>query len=153
MIKKVDHIAFAVKDLKKTITHAEKLGGKHLFTVQIEKRGYEVAAMQFGEAVLTFLRPIREDSAVQDYLNERGEGLHHIGLEVENLDEYINKLESEGINIPVKRLGGSDRREILADEKDGFGYVLQLIEWKGGPDIPAEERMARFSNFPRSQLS
>ena len=153
MIKKVDHIAFAVKDLNKTLAHAEKLGGKHLFTVQIEKRGYEVAAVRFGEAVLTFLTPMREDSAVQDYLNERGEGVHHIGLEVESLDEYINKLESEGLNIPVKRLGGTDRREILTEEKDGFGYVLQLIEWKGGPDMPIEERMARFNEFPRENLS
>ena len=147
MIRRVDHIAFAVKDLDRAIEHVEKYGGKHLFTCLVEKDGYEVAAAQLGECVFTFLRPVREDSFVQGFLNRKGEGLHHIGLEVENLRVYVKKLESKQIKIPVKQLEGPGRIEALVSPSDGFGHVLQLIEWETGANISIEQRIARLIRY------
>ena len=147
MIRRIDHIAFAVKDLDRAIAHAEKYGAKHLFTSLVEKDGYEVAAVRLGECVFTFLRPVRENSFVQGFLNKKGEGLHHIGLEVENLRAYASALESEEITIPVKQLEGHGRIEVLVSPKDGFGHVLQLIEWETGADVSLEKRIARFVRY------
>ena len=147
MIVRVDHIAFAVKNMDKAIALAEKYGGKHLFTSPVEKDGYEVAAVQLGECVLTFLQPVKEDSFVQQFIDRKGEGVHHIGVEAESLDRYIKELESEGIRLPQKELEGNGRREVLTNPKDSFGTVLQIIEWTGGANITPEERIERLTKY------
>ena len=83
MIVRMDHIAFAVNDLEKAIEHAKLFGGKYLFTQEVEKDGYKVAGMAIGEMVLTLMTPTREDSWVRKYIDKNGEGLNHLGIEVE----------------------------------------------------------------------
>ena len=85
MIRRVDHVAFAVNDVEKAVEHALKYGGEYLFTSRVEKGGYIVAAVRLDECVLTFLQPFRDDSFVKDLLDKNGEGVHHIGIEVENI--------------------------------------------------------------------
>ena len=50
---------------------------------------------------------------MKEFLNRRGEGIHHLGLEVDNLEEYVKELESRGIRVPVKQFKGNGRKEAL----------------------------------------
>lgn len=147
MIVRVDHIAFAVRDLEKAVTRALNYGGKHIFTSPAEKEGYVVAAVQFGECVLTFLEPIGEDSFVHKFLERTGEGVHHIGLEVENIEEYSKVLKSQGIKLTDNQIDGEGRKEFLVGPKDGFGTLLQVIEWPQGSDVTPEERIKRLLEY------
>jgi hypothetical protein len=70
-----------------------------------------------------------------------------LGLEVDNLEEYVKELESRGVKVPVKQFKGDGRKEALVSPKDGFGTVLQLIEWKGSADISPDERIARMGKY------
>ena len=147
MIKRIDHIAFAVKDLEKAITHAKKYGGKHLFTSHVEKDGYVLGAVQLGECILTYLQPVKEDSFVKAFIDRKGEGIHHIGLEAENIEDYVSKLESGEIKLPVQELEGDRRKEVLVSPEDSFGTIFQIIEWKGGADMPLEKRIERMIEY------
>lgn len=148
MIVRVDHIAFAVNDLEKAIEHAKLFGGEHLFTQDVEKDGYQVAGVAIGEMLWSFMQPVTEDSWVRNYIDKNGEGLNHIGIEVENVKEYAKELEAKGIKIPVKLYDEDDgRKEVLVSPKDGYGYVLQLIEWPGGSKTTPEERKARLTGY------
>jgi hypothetical protein len=81
------------------------------------------------------------------FIEERGEGLHHLGLEVDDLDEYIQELEKKQVRIPVKSLDGEFRREILLSPKEASGVVWQVIEWKSGSDLNLEERIERLHRY------
>jgi len=147
-IVRLDHIAFAVKDLDHAIAHAkEKYGAKFLAKHDAKEQKYTVAVLQLGESILSLITPMEEGGFVKEFLNRRGEGIQHLGLEVDNLEEYVKELESRGIKVPVKQFKGNERKEVLVGPKDGFGTVLQLIEWKGGADISPDERIARMMKY------
>lgn len=148
MIRRLDHVAFAVNDVEKAVEQALKYGGEYLFTSRVDKDGYLVAAVRMNECVLTFLQPFRDDSFVKDFLDAKGEAVHHIGIEVENIEEYVSKLESAGIKVPVRELEeGTGRKEVLVGPRHAFGVVFQLIEWAEGADVSLEQRIARFIKY------
>lgn len=147
-IVRVDHIAFAVKDLEQAIVRAEeKYGAKLLAKHNNEEQKYTVALLRLGENFIGLLTPMEEGGFVKDFLDKRGEGVHHIGLEVDDLEVYVKELESRGVNVPVKQLKGDGRKEALVSPRDGFGTVFQLIEWKSGANTSPSERLARVVKY------
>ena len=148
MIVRPDHIAFAVNDLEKAISHAKLFGGKHIFTQEVEKDGYKVAGVALGEMILTLMAPTRDDSFVRKFIDKNGESVNHIGIEVDNVEAYAEELEEKGIKVPVKQFDKDDgRKEILIGPKDGFGIVLQLIEWPEGSQTTPEQRIERLTDY------
>jgi lactoylglutathione lyase/methylmalonyl-CoA/ethylmalonyl-CoA epimerase len=149
-IKRVDHIAIAVRNLEKSITLFETLFGAKLIT---KKRGtmqghpMAVAYMQVGENIFALDEAVDPDGFIAKFIEKRGEGLHHLGLEVDDLDEYIQELEAKNIRIPVKDLDGEFRREILLSPREANGVVWQVIEWQSGPDLSLEERIERLHQY------
>lgn len=149
-IKRVDHIALAVRNLEKSIALFETLFGAKLIT---KKRGImqgnpmAVAYMQVGENIFALDEAVNPDGFIAKFIEQRGEGLHHLGLEVDNLDEYIQELEAKQIRIPVKDLGGEFRQEILLSPREANGVVWQVIEWKGNSDLSLEERIERLHQY------
>lgn len=149
-VKRVDHIAIAVRDLDKSIALFETLFGAKLI---MKKRGemqgnpMAVAYMQVGENIFALDEAVDPDGFIARFIEQRGEGLHHIGLEVENLDGYIQALEAKNIRIPVKDLDGDFRREILLSPREANGVVWQVIEWQGGADLTLQERIERLHEY------
>jgi len=149
-IKRVDHIAIAVRDLDKSIALFETLFGAKLIT---KKRGVmqghpmAVAYLQIGENIFALDEAVDPNGFIARFIDQRGEGLHHLGLEVDNLDAYIQELEAKNIRIPVKELDGAFRREILLSPREASGVVWQVIEWKGGSDLSLEERIERLHQY------
>lgn len=149
-IKRVDHIAIAVRNLDHSIPLFEKLFGAKLI---VRKRGMmqghpmAVAYMLMGESIIALDEAVTPDGFIAKFIEKRGEGLHHIGLEVDNLDEYIRDLEAKNVRIPVKSLDGEFRREILLSPREASGVVWQVIEWKSGSGLTLEERIERLHQY------
>jgi methylmalonyl-CoA epimerase len=149
-IKRVDHIAIAVRSLDQSIPLFEKLfGAKLIVRKHMVMQGHPgaVAYMQIGENILALDEAATPDGFIAKFIEKRGEGLHHIGLEVDNLDAYIRELEAKDVRIPVKSLEGDFRREILLSPKEASGVVWQIIEWKSGADLSLEERIERLHQY------
>ena len=144
-IKRIDHVAIAVRDCDQAIEQYTKLlNAKHVRTeVLREKAGMvKVAYMQIGENILSLVQSLEPDGFINQHIDRHGEGLHHLGLEVDDLDGFIAQVEGNGYRIPL-RDEFSNRSEVVLRPRDANGVVLQVLQWKGGTDATVEDRIER----------
>ena len=144
-IKRIDHVAIAVRDVAQaTEQYVKLLNAVHIRTETLrEKAGMvKVAYMQIGENVLSLVQSLEEDGFINQHIAKHGEGLHHMGLEVDNLEEFIQDVEGKGYKIPL-RDEFSNRDEVVLRPRDAAGVVLQILQWKGGSDATVDDRVAR----------
>ena len=144
-IKRIDHVAIAVRDCDQaTEQYTKLLNAKHVRTeVLREKAGMvKVAYMQIGENVLSLVQSLEPDGFINQHIDKHGEGLHHLGLEVDDLDGFIAQVEGNGYKIPL-RDEFSNRSEVVLRPRDANGVVLQVLQWKGGSDATVEDRIQR----------
>ena len=146
-IKRIDHVAIAVRDCDQAIEQYKKLlNAVHIRTeVLREKAGMvKVAYMQIGENILSLAQSLEPDGFLNQHIDKHGEGLHHMGLEVDNLAEFIQEVEGKGYKIPL-RDEFSNRSEVVHELPPNTqgGVVLQVLEWKGGSDATVEDRIDR----------
>jgi len=144
-IKRIDHVAIAVRDADQACAqYVALLNAVHIRTeTLIEKAGpVKVAYLQIGENVLSLVQSLEPGGFIDKHIEKHGEGLHHMGLEVDDLDEFVRDIEAKGFQIPL-RDEFSNRREVVLRPRDAAGVVLQVLQWKGGSDATVEDRIAR----------
>lgn len=133
-IKGVNHLGFAVKNLDESIRSAEEnLGGELIIKFESTKQKYIGALIQLGESIISLIESTDENGFIAKFVESSGEGIQHIGLEIDNLDEYVKDLESKGIRVDKTDMADENFPEALVGPKTGFGVVLQLMQWKAGP--------------------
>lgn len=133
MVKKIDHIAIAVKDLEEAVRrYREILGLKYLGTETVAEQKVKVAFFQAGDVLLEITAPVSEDSPVSNFLAERGGGIHHISFEVENIEQEIAEWEQKGVTmIDQKARSGAHQSKIaFAHPKSFSGVLVELKEKK-----------------------
>jgi len=144
-IKRIDHVAIAVRDADQaTQQYVNLLNAVHIRTeILREKAGpVKVSYIQIGDNVLSLVESLEPDGFINQHIAKHGEGLHHMGLEVDNLNEFIQEVESKGYKIPL-RDEFSNRSEVVLRPRDAAGVVLQILQWKGGSDSTVEDRIER----------
>ena len=144
-IKRIDHVAIAVRDADQATLQFVKLLGAVPIRTEIlrEKAGMvKVSYLQLGENVISLAQSLEADGFLNQHIAKHGEGLHHMGLEVDDLDEFTRDIEAKGFRIPL-RDEFSNRREVVLRPKDAAGVVLQIVEWNGGSEVSIEERIER----------
>ena len=144
-VKRIDHIAIAVKDADAATEQFKKLLGAKPIRTEVlqEKAGpVKVSYMQLGENVVTLIQSMEENGFINQHIAKHGEGVHHVGLEVDHLEEFVKEVEGKGFKIPL-RDEFSNRSEVVLRPKDSAGVVLQIVEWKGGSDKTIEDRVQR----------
>src|SRR5438309_11878862 len=92
----IDHLGIAVKSLAQARKFYEALGLRVSSEEVVEHEKVRVAMLPLGESRIELLEATSEDSAVARFIAKRGEGLHHIALEVENLPAAIESLKKIG---------------------------------------------------------
>ena len=148
-IKRIDHVAIAVKDVEQAVAqYVGLLNAVHIRTETLrEKAGVvKVAYMQIGENVLSLVQSMESDGFINQHIAKHGEGLHHMGLEVDDLAEFVAQVEGRGYKIPL-RDEFSNRSEVVLRPRDANGVVLQILQWKGGSDASIEDRIERIRNL------
>lgn len=155
-IMRIDHVAIAVRDADAaTQQYVSLLKAKHIRTeILQEKAGpAKVSYIQLGENILTLIQSMEEDGFLNKHIAKHGEGMHHMGLEVDDLDEFIKETEAKGLSIPL-RDEFSNRKEIVLRPRDTAGVILQILEWKGGSGKTVEDRIQRIlrlENIPKEK--
>lgn len=133
MIKKLDHITFAVYDRKITGERTVNVyGGKFLMSVESKENEYVCDMYMIpGDIILGLLQPTSETSFVAKHLKKFGESLQHIGVDVEDLDVCKKVFTEHGIKFsPTDEVEGV-RREVLVSAKNSFGTIVQVMDWLG----------------------
>ena len=127
---KIDHLGIAVKSLATAKRFYEKLGLSlsEEETVAAEKVNLIMATV--GESRLELLEPTSEDSAIAKFLAKRGEGLHHVALQVPNLAAIVEKLKKDGVRLVSDEIktGAGGHRYVFVHPASAGGVLLELIE-------------------------
>jgi methylmalonyl-CoA/ethylmalonyl-CoA epimerase len=144
-VKKVDHIALAVRSIAESRVAFESIyGAQYLGQKENTEQHYIVAYFLMGESLITMLEGTTPDSFITQHIEKRGEGLQHMGIEVDDLDEFLANAEALGARVSAKRTIEGIRKEALISPKSAFGLILQPIEWLGGlRDEPHHERIIK----------
>lgn len=134
MIKKVDHIGIAVKSLQATLpfyTDVLKLELKGIEAVESE--GVKVAFLKVGETKIELLEPLHDESPIAKYIEKRGEGIHHIALGTDSIEERIEEIKTKGIRmINEQAKTGAGGALVAFMHPQSTGKVLyELCEKKG----------------------
>ena len=148
-IKRIDHVAIAVRDADQATQQFVNLLNAVPIRTEVlrEKAGtVKVSYLQIVDNVLSLVQSMDPDGFINQHIVKHGEGLHHMGLEVDDLEEFIAEVESKGFKIPL-RDEFTNRSEVVLRPKDAAGVVLQIVEWKGGSDVSVEDRIERIRNL------
>jgi methylmalonyl-CoA/ethylmalonyl-CoA epimerase len=105
MIKKVDHVAIVVKSLDEALKLYDNLFGAKPSKIEtIPQQGVRAALLPMDEGgEIELLEPIDPQSGIAKFLEGHGEGIHHICLEVENVDQELSTLAEKGVQLIDKK--------------------------------------------------
>ena len=144
-VRKVDHIAIAVRSIAESRPWFESVyGARYLGQKENAELEYIVAYFLMGESLITMLEGTTPASFVTQHIEQRGEGIQHMGVEVDDLDAFLENAEALGARVSGKRTLDGIRKEALISPKSAFGIILQPIEWLGDlKDEPHHERIIK----------
>lgn len=130
----IDHIGMAVRSLERSIPfYRDALGLEVTPAEEVPSEGVRVVFVPLGGPRIELLEPIDAESPIARFLEKRGEGIHHICLQVESLEEALASLEAGGAQIiePRIRVGAGGRRIAFVHPRTTGGMLLELKETPG----------------------
>ena len=128
---KIDHIGIAVKSLAEAMKVYEgAIGLKVSGFDQVDDQGVRVAMLNIGDSRIELLEPTGPESPIQKFMTKRGEGLHHIAVRVDNIEQALEQLKSSGIRLidSVPRPGAHNTRTAFIHPSSTHGVLLELVE-------------------------
>ncbi len=134
--KGLDHVAIAVKDLEKAIAFYEKAFGLKLAEVEeVKEQKVRTAIFGHGLGRIELICPTEPDTGVAKFLDKRGEGLHHICIEVEDIDAALDELKAQGAPLidQVPKIGAGGAKIAFIHPKGAHGVLTELRQ---GPKKP-----------------
>jgi len=131
MIKKIEHVGIAVKDLEKSNKLFKKLLGQASYKMEtVESENIATSFFKIGEQKIELLKSTSENSSISRFLDRRGEGMHHLALHVEDIPKEIQRLENEGFSFvsktPVK--GADNKMIVFLHPKTTNGVLIELCQ-------------------------
>ena len=132
-MKKIEHIGIAVKNLNNANFLFKKLFGVDNYKEEfVESEGVSTSFYMIGETKVELLEATSESSPINKFINKRGEGIHHIAFEVENIESEIQRLKSEGFKLinDFPKDGADNKRIAFIHPKDTSGVLIELCQEK-----------------------
>jgi len=128
---KVEHIGIAVRTLAESVPLFEKLLNSQCYKTEVvESEKVNTAFFKTGDTKIELLESIEETGVISKFIDKKGEGLHHIAFEVENIETEMERLKNEGfILLNDKPKKGADNKLIcFLHPKSTNGVLIELCE-------------------------
>ena len=130
-MKKIEHIGIAVKDLSQANElYATLFGQKHYKVEAVESEGVSTSFFQMGDTKIELLEASRPDSPIAKFIEKKGEGIHHIAFEVEDIKAEMKRMQQEGfivLNEEPKR-GADNKLVCFLHPKSTQGVLVELCQ-------------------------
>ena len=129
----IDHIGVAVKDLEAAIKIYETILNRKCDKREVvESEMVETAFFQTGESKVELLGATSPDSVIAKYTEKRGEGLHHVAFEVDDIHAELKRLEEEGFTLlnEQPKQGADNKLVAFLHPKDNTGVLVELCQSK-----------------------
>lgn len=127
---KINHVAIVVQDIDAALNFWEQIFGLKLDHVEdVPSQKSKVAFLPLGESEIELVQPTTSDSGLANFLEKRGEGMHHICIEVSDIDATLAELKSKGvrlINEVPEELPG--RKMAFIHPKAANGVLVELYQ-------------------------
>ncbi|RLB75515.1 MAG: methylmalonyl-CoA epimerase [Deltaproteobacteria bacterium] len=131
MLKKINHIGIAVKNLETAIPfYRDQLGMTFEGTEEVAEQKVKVAFLEIGESRIELLEPTSDDSPVAIFIEKKGEGIHHIAYEVDDIEAAIAELKEKGIRLIDKtpRRGAHNSLIAFLHPKATGGVLTEICQ-------------------------
>lgn len=127
---KIDHVGIAVRSLEEAVKTFEALGLRVHEIEEVPEQKVKVAMLPIGESRIELLEATSEDSPVAKFLASRGEGVHHIAISVENIEEALERARNAGIRLVDEkpRVGAGGKRVAFLHPKSMHGVLIEFVE-------------------------
>ena len=130
MIKKVDHISIAVNNLEEGLkTYETLLGVKPSHIEEVPDQGIKAAMLMLGDVEIELIEPTNPEGGVAKFLEKKGEGIHHVCFEVDDVDKELESLAAKGVALIDKqgRKGLAGKIGFL-HPKSANGVLIELAQ-------------------------
>jgi methylmalonyl-CoA/ethylmalonyl-CoA epimerase len=131
MIKKIEHIGIAVSDMEQAVkTYEQLLQTPFYKKEQVASEGVETAFFQLADSKIELLEAMNEDSPIAKFILKKGEGIHHIAFEVEDIEAEMKRLSALGfqvLNEQPKR-GADNKLVFFLHPKSAHGVLVELCQ-------------------------
>ena len=131
MIKKIEHIGIAVKDLEKSEALFEKLLGKKPYKQEeVKSEGVVTSFFKIADQKIELLNATTPDSPIENFISKRKEGVHHIALHVHSIEEEVERLEKLGFEFisTTPKIGADNKMVVFLHPKTTNGVLVELCE-------------------------
>lgn len=128
---KINHLGIATKEIAEALKFWEDaLGLENVHTEVVEEQKVRVAMLPLGESRIELLEPTSDDSPISKFIEKRGGGIHHIAVEVDDIEAALAKLKSEGARLidESPRIGAEGCRVAFVHPAASGGVLLELVE-------------------------
>lgn len=129
--KQIAHIGIAVHNIDESLPFYTDLLGLTLEkTEEVTSEQVKVAFLKIGESRIELLEPLHEDSAINKFLQRKGEGIHHLALEVDNINVRLASLKANGIKLinEQAKQGANNSQIAFLHPKSTNGVLFELCE-------------------------
>ncbi len=131
MNRKISHLGIAVKDLAASEQLFRKLlGAEDVHHEEVDDQGVRIASFKVGESIIELTEATRPDSAIAKFIDKRGEGIHHIAIEVDDVASELTRLKSEGIQLidETPKQGAHEMMIAFLHPKSTNGVLVELCQ-------------------------
>ena len=131
MYKRLTHIGIAVKNLDNSSLVFSKLFGMNLdHKEEVAEQKVKAMFFKIGEGGVELLEPTNPDSTIAKYIEKRGEGVHHLSFEVDDIDAEIARLKKEGFQMidEKPRVGADGFKIAFLHPKSTNGVLVEISQ-------------------------
>lgn len=131
MIKKINHIGVAVENLNEAMRlYRESFGLEIEGTEEVKEQRVKVAFIPVGESRIELIESTDPNGPIAKFIERRGEGIHHIALEVDRIEDALKKLKERGVQLidEKPRIGAHKMKIAFLHPRSTKGVLLELCE-------------------------
>jgi len=131
VIKKIEHIGIAVKDLNKSENLFEKLlGQKPYKKEEVESEGVITSFFKVADQKIELLHASNKESPISKFIEKRNEGVHHLALHVDSIKKEVERLERLGFEFisTTPKKGADNKMIVFLHPKTTNGVLVELCE-------------------------
>lgn len=130
-MNKIEHIGIAVKNLENSNEVFGKLFGAPCYKIEeVASEGVKTSFFKVGENKIELLEATHESSPIAKFIEKRGEGIHHIAFDVEDINAEISRLKAEGFIVlnEVPKKGADNKLVAFLHPKSTNGVLIELCQ-------------------------
>lgn len=131
MINKIEHIGIAVKSIKDSNKLFESLFGKSHYKIEsVESESVNTSFFKIGESKIELLEATNDDGPIAKFIAKKGEGIHHVAFDVDDIEAEIERLKKEGfivLNEKPKK-GADNKLVVFMHPKSTNGVLIELCQ-------------------------